>query len=299
MEYNINLTNPEDNPNGFICTHLAEFEYGNEAIEAVSLTKYVTDFNDLHGDDGISVVLMECGTRFLVTEPSVSHFLKTNYDQSFSGLESTENAGLHSSLISAHRAFVHEIRSNPLRRFKQYVLKLPYGYKCQLGFMNPTTVRRLKGSMNVAETTLIHQKTRLAEDMDFEHGTVTYVCALLKDQKKVIRNEIEENHEFNDFFDRLHVSAFSPGKSRGSGFHSSRNTVGGHLYRGSGTGGGRGSGLHLGGGNETGLGRGSGDKTPPGSAGGSTDAVGGSFGGINFGTTNSSKRRGLFGNTYF
>jgi hypothetical protein len=119
VEYQINLTNPDDNPNGFDCTHLAEFEYGNEAIEAIALTKYVTDFHDLYGIDGMTVVLMEFGTRFLVTEPSVSQFLKTHYDESFSCLECTKNAGMHASLTAAHRAFIHEIRTNPRRHTKQ------------------------------------------------------------------------------------------------------------------------------------------------------------------------------------
>jgi hypothetical protein len=72
--------------------------------------------------------------------------------------------------------------------------------------MNPTTIPKLTGSMNVATTCLFGDLTRLDKDRDFEHGTITYVCALLKDQKKVIHQEIQENHEFIDFFDRVHLN---------------------------------------------------------------------------------------------
>jgi hypothetical protein len=71
---------------GFVVIRLSPFKFGNELIEAITLTKHVADLSDLYGADGMAVELLECGTRFLVTEPSLSLFLKTNFHQSFAGL---------------------------------------------------------------------------------------------------------------------------------------------------------------------------------------------------------------------
>lgn len=105
--YDLNWSRPEQNPNGFVVYKLTSIEFENEIIDAIVLTKHIADINDTRSNEKLQVNLLPCGTKLLVTEPSVSQFMKARYEQSFHGL--TRHPFLHRAVVTMHQVFLQDI----------------------------------------------------------------------------------------------------------------------------------------------------------------------------------------------
>jgi hypothetical protein len=199
-EYDLNLSDPEDNPNGFTAYLLPQFQYENEYIEAIVLNKVVSDMEDMIGADKVSVSLLECGTKLFVQEPAVSRFMVTNYPESFSGF--ADSLQLHESILNTHEMLLHDILSDESRRTKKYILNLPAGYRCKMGYMNPLNGERLKGVLHYATTTLGTEVTGFPNDLECLHPSVTWIAVLDK-EPKFIRRHAGVDAEFANLFQRM------------------------------------------------------------------------------------------------
>jgi hypothetical protein len=149
-EYEINLSEAEDNPNGFTIYLLPTFQFENKYVEAIVLTKIAPNLEDMIGPDKISVPLLECGTKFLVQEPSVSRVMTTNYSEAFNGF--APNVHLHENVLSMHVMLLSQIDEIETRCTKRYFLKLLSGYKCKMGYLNPASGERLSGVLHYSTT---------------------------------------------------------------------------------------------------------------------------------------------------
>jgi hypothetical protein len=81
--YDLNWSRPEQNANGFVVYHLKAFEFENKVINAIVLTKQISDMNDVKSEDRITMRLLPCGTKHLVSEPAVSQYMKLWYETIF------------------------------------------------------------------------------------------------------------------------------------------------------------------------------------------------------------------------
>jgi hypothetical protein len=204
--YDIDWSRPEQNPNGFLIYKLTSVEFENEVIDAVVLTKHIHDMNDTRSSEKIQVSLLPCCTKLLVTEPSVSQFMKLRYEQTFHGL--TRHPFLHRALITMHQVFLQKIDSDPNRKSKKYVLCLPPGYKCKMGYMNPANGSKLIGIMNCSITRMEAGETNLRNDFDVIHPTVTFTIALDVGEPKFIQQDPNVDNVFYEFFGRMNVNGF-------------------------------------------------------------------------------------------
>jgi hypothetical protein len=156
---------------------LPQFQYDNEYIEAIALTKYIPDMVDLLG---ISVSLLECGTRFLVQEPSISRFMSTNYAECIAGF--ADNVYVHETLVNMHEMLLATLLvEDNTRRTKRYILKLPAGIKCKMGYNNPINRQQLSGNLNYATTTLGTALTNLSADIECIHPSITFLVVMDKE----------------------------------------------------------------------------------------------------------------------
>lgn len=200
-EFDLNLTDVEDNVNGFSGYISPAFEYGNEMIEAVVLHKQVLDIEDIMDHNRkIVLTLLDCGKKVLVEEPAVPHYFHTHSEQMFLGVQNPE---VKRAIKTAHVYKMNDILNNPERLMKKYILNLPEGVTCKMGYMNPSNGRILVGSMNVAEKTLPTSFTKAKNDMIFTMATITYVVALDADEQKIIRSDPAIGNEAADFFARM------------------------------------------------------------------------------------------------
>jgi hypothetical protein len=95
---------------------------------------------------------------------------------------------------------MNRIIQDPKRRIKKYILNLPFGIKCKMGLMNPTSGRVLIGSMNVSDRTIIVPQTGI--QCYFTMATMTYAIALHTDDPKVIMKYTAVGNEALDYFKR-------------------------------------------------------------------------------------------------
>jgi hypothetical protein len=147
-EYDLNLSSIEDNVNGFSAFLSTSFICNDEMVDAVILHKQLLDVEDMRDkNQKLQVSLMECGTKYLVEEPSVPHFYHTHVDQMLAGIQ---NGEARRAIQTAHTYKVNAIMATPDRHMKKYVLNLPVGVKCKMGYMNPPNGRVLLGNMNIS-----------------------------------------------------------------------------------------------------------------------------------------------------
>ena len=134
----------------------------------------------------VTVKLMECGTKLLVEEPSVPHYFHTQPDEIF---ETFENAEICRAIQTAHEYKMTSIRSVTSRHTKTYILNLPDGLKCKMGYTNPMNARRvLNGTMSCAVKTFPSNTTGAGIHLEFQMVTVTYVITIKTEEQKNIRN---------------------------------------------------------------------------------------------------------------
>jgi hypothetical protein len=193
----LNLSQPEDNVNGFYAFVSESFQFRDESISVVILHKEVLDVEDMRYPGQMIVLsLLECGTKILVEEPAVPHFFHTHVNQMLHGIKDQE---AHRAIRVSHDHNMNAIMLDPARVVKKYILNLPVGMKCQMGYMNPTTGRVLVGSMNLATQKIVF-KNRL---MTFTMSTVTYAIAIDDGDQKVVRKNPHVGNEAADFFARM------------------------------------------------------------------------------------------------
>jgi hypothetical protein len=194
----LNLSNPEDNVNGFCAFESASFIFEDEMIDAVVLHKQILDVEDLKDKTSRLVVsLLECGTKILVEEPAVPHYYHTHVDQILQGIKHGE---ARRAIETAHICTMNSIMSNPDRHMKKYILNLPVGLKCKMGYMNPTAGRILVGSMNVASQQILNNKGVF---LKFTMATVTYAIAIDTEDQKVVRKNPNVGNEVEDCLSRM------------------------------------------------------------------------------------------------
>jgi hypothetical protein len=200
-EFDLNLTDVEDNVNGFNAFLASEFVHSGDAIEAVVLHRQLHDVGDIiNSNHRIAVSLMECGTKILVEEPAVPGFFHTHVDSILSGIDHPET---QRAIQTAHLSQMNSILADPDRGMKRYILKLPPGVKCKMGYTNPSSGRGLLGSMNVSEKMVpVVRDMGVIENVVFSMVTITYVIALDKDEHKIVQKNPALGNEAADYFNR-------------------------------------------------------------------------------------------------
>ena len=170
-------------------------------MEALVIHKTIQDLEDLMDPiRKVTVKLMECGTKLLVEEPSVPHYFHTQPDEMF---ESFENAEICRAIQTAHEYKMTSIRSVTSRHTKTYILNIPDGLKCKMGYTNPMNACRvLNGTMSWAVKTFPNNMTGAGIDLEFRMVTVTYVIAIETEEQKIIRNP-SGTAEVTKFFKRM------------------------------------------------------------------------------------------------
>jgi hypothetical protein len=149
---------------------------------------------------------MECGTKILVEEPSVPHFFHTHVDSILAGVEHGE---ARRAIETAHLSQMNAIHADPERSMKRYILKLPPGIKCKMGYMNPPPGRTLIGNMNVSEKIVpLIQDNGTIENVLFSMPTITYLVVVDKDQQKIVKKNPAIGNEAADYFARRSSKKF-------------------------------------------------------------------------------------------
>jgi hypothetical protein len=196
-EFDLNLTDVEDNVNGFYAFLSEQFIFDGEMIGAVVLHKLLNDVQDTMDEHvRLIVSLMECGTKILVEEPAVPHFFYTHTHQMLAGIGDAE---ARRAIEAPHVYKMNKILHDPNRRMKKYILNLPSGIKCKMGYMNPSSGRVLIGSMNVSDRTIVAAS---GLQCYFTMGTITYAIALDTEDTKVVSKNPKVGNEALDYFTR-------------------------------------------------------------------------------------------------
>ena len=176
----------------------SSFIFNDEMIEAVVLHKQLLDVEDMRDQNHKLVVsLLECGTKILVEEPSVPHFYHTHVDEILGGVHHGE---ARRAIETAHNYKMNAILANPDRRMKKYILNLPNGLRCKMGYMNPTSGRILIGSMNISSQQVPNKKGVL---INFSMVTVTYAIVVDTEDQKVVRKNPNVGNEAEDCLSRM------------------------------------------------------------------------------------------------
>lgn len=181
----------------------SEVEYSDELIQALVIHKTVVDLKDCMGTEKLTASLMECGTRILFEEPAIPNFFASQADEIFSNID---HKALKVAMKNNFQTKVNEITSISGRRVRKFVLKLPDGMRCKMGFMNPSNTRRiLTGVMGCAHEKYSAGNTS-GSGVDFLNSliVVTYTIAIDSEQK-IIRN-VDIGNGVDDFFKRMSIS---------------------------------------------------------------------------------------------
>jgi hypothetical protein len=203
-EFDLNLSEVEDNVNGFYAFLSEQFIFEGEMIGAVILHKVLYDVQDTMDESvRLAVSLLECGTKILVEEPAVPNFFFTHTHQILAGIDHAE---ARRAIETPHVYKMNAIRQDPQRCSKKYILNLPLGVKCKMGMMNPPPGRTLLGSMNVSDRTIIVPHNGL--QCYFTMATMTYAVALDTDDRKVITKNPAVGNEALDYFTRRSNTKF-------------------------------------------------------------------------------------------
>jgi hypothetical protein len=153
----------------------------------------------LKENNKIVLRLSDCGTKILVEEPSVPHFFHTHVNGILEGIKDIET---RRAIQVAHNYKMNEICDKPEQATQKYILNLPPGKKCKMGFMNPSSGRVLVGSMNVS-----NQKVTFpgAPGLEFEFTmpTITYAIAIDDGSQKVVTKNPAIGNEGLDYFARM------------------------------------------------------------------------------------------------
>jgi hypothetical protein len=207
-EFDINLDLCEDNVNGFYAFKTSSFVYNDEDIEAVFLHKTLVDVEDARDKNlMVALRLLDCGTKILVEEPCVPHYFHTHVEQMLEGIRHPE---ARRAIEKVHNCTMNDIVDAPDRFLKKYILTLPSGVKCKMGYMNPSSGQVLIGSMNVSEQEYSRgvdaQTGHMLPPLHFTMTTITYAIAVdsEKNQKIVRKNPIVGN-EADDAFARMSI----------------------------------------------------------------------------------------------
>jgi hypothetical protein len=88
-------------------------------------------------------------------------------------------------------------------KIKKYLLTLPPGYKCKMGYMNPASGSQLVGNMNVSVTRMEREHTYLRRDFEILHPTITFVLTMDNGDPKFIRSDPNINNTLEEFFGRM------------------------------------------------------------------------------------------------
>ena len=187
---------------------LSENKHSDELIQAMVIHKTVIDLKDLMGDSKITATLMECGTKILIEEPNVPNFFSVHTNSIFNNID---HPALQTAMKNNFQTKFNEISISTSRRTRKYILRLPDGMKCKMGYMNPMTNRRvLAGVMSSAHKVFEAANTGAADDFHNSMIMVTYVIAIDSEQQKIIRNAADVGNEVAHFFKRMSVNANPP-----------------------------------------------------------------------------------------
>jgi hypothetical protein len=146
---------------------------------------------------------MNMSKPFLVQEPAISRFMNSNYPESFAGYDHL--LLVQETLINMHESLLANIAEDDSRRTKKYILNLPAGVRCKMGYMNPLNGERLTGTLNFATTILGRELTNLDHDLECVHPTVTFLAVLDKEPRFIRRHAAVDN-EFANMFNRISIT---------------------------------------------------------------------------------------------
>ena len=185
----------------------SEFEHTDELIQAVVIHKTVVDLKDLMGSEKLTATLMDCGTKILFEEPVFPNFFLGHTDDIF---DSITHPALKMTMKNNFQTKANEILSSKVRGVRKFILNLPDGLKCKMGYMNAQNNRRiLSGVMSSAQDVFSAAVTGAAQDFHNSTLVVTYVIAVDSEQK-IIRNVVDVGNEVETFFKRMSVAPPSP-----------------------------------------------------------------------------------------
>ena len=180
-EFELNLEKGENNVNGFFAFLSPAFVFDGEQIEVVVLHKQVNDIEDVRNpSNSIVVSLLPDGSGVVVEEPSVPSFMTWNGDELYDGCANEEMAN---TLRATHAVCMTSIESQG-RQKKKYILNFPDNVVCQMGYMNPSTGRILRGHVAVSNTDFSSKNGRLK----FTHVTIRYMAVIKSEERKLLRS---------------------------------------------------------------------------------------------------------------
>ena len=152
-EYNLNLEKGESNVNGIFAYTSPSFVWDDEQVEVLVLIKQVPDITDVRAGsavpNGIAMSLLPDGSGVLVEEPAIPHFMAEKYDGLYDGFQNVE---IEYVMHTAHAVCMTAIKQSPARLKKKYILKFPDNVRCQMGYMNPSNGRLLRGNVKVTKS---------------------------------------------------------------------------------------------------------------------------------------------------
>ena len=181
-EFELNLEKGESNVNGFFAFLSPAFVFEGEQIEVVVLHKQVNDIEDVRNlGNSIVVSLLPDGSGVVVEEPSVPAFMTWKGDELYDGCANQEMAN---TLRATHAVCMTSIESQQGRQKKKYILNFPDNVVCQMGYMNPSTGRILRGHVSVSKTEFSGKAGRI----DFTHVTIRYMAVIKTEERKLLRS---------------------------------------------------------------------------------------------------------------